>query len=286
MNAFLGMGMLGSGFVRAMRRRGEDVQVWNRTASRAKLLEETGAKAFEDPAAAVKGAAYVHLTLSDDAAVDEVLERARPGFAPGATIVDHTTTSATGTKERVARWDERGITFVHAPVFMGPQQALESTGIMLVSGERARVEKVKPRLEPMTGKVVVFGERPDEAAAFKLIGNLFLMFLTTGLSDMFSLAKSLDITPEHAASLFEHFNPGATIGARAKRMLDGNFSEPSWELAMARKDARLVAEEAARANVPLAVLPAIAARMDEVIAQGHGKDDWTVVGKDAIAQRR
>ena len=41
-------------------------------------------------------------------------------------------------------------------------------------------------------------------------------------------------------------------------------------------------EEAARAGVPLAVLPAIARRMDEVIAQGHAHDDWTVLGKDAL----
>jgi 3-hydroxyisobutyrate dehydrogenase len=38
-------------------------------------------------------------------------------------------------------------------------------------------------------------------------------------------------------------------------------------------------DEAARANVPMAVLPAIAARMDEVIAEGHGNADWTVLGK-------
>lgn len=32
----------------------------------------------------------------------------------------------------------------------------------------------------------------------------------------------------------------------------------------------------------LAVLPAIAARMDEFLARGHAKDDWTVIGKDAL----
>jgi 3-hydroxyisobutyrate dehydrogenase len=41
-------------------------------------------------------------------------------------------------------------------------------------------------------------------------------------------------------------------------------------------------EEAAAAGVPLAVLPSIIARMDAVIAQGHGGDDWTVLAKDAL----
>jgi 3-hydroxyisobutyrate dehydrogenase len=282
MIAFFGMGMLGSGFVRALRRRGDDVQVWNRTHSKAQALEADGARAFADPADAARGAARIHLSLSDDASVDDVLERARPGFAPNVVIVDHTTTSATGTVARAARWQERGVPFVHAPVFMGPQNALESTGVMLVSGDAALVESLTPALSAMTGKLSNLGARPDAAAAFKLLGNLFLMFLTTGFADMLGLAKALDVSPAEASKLFDMFNPGATLGARLKRMTDAKFSEPSWELSMARKDARLMLEEAARAKVPLAVLPAIAARMDAVIAEGHGSDDWTVLAKDSL----
>jgi 3-hydroxyisobutyrate dehydrogenase len=278
MIAFFGTGMLGSGFVRALRRRGADVHVWNRTHARAQALEEYGARAFADPAEAARGATRVHLSLSDDAAVDDVLERARPGVV----IVDHTTTSASGTTARVARWQQRGIVFVHAPVFMGPQNALESTGVMLVSGAPAHVTPLRPALEAMTGKLVELGPRPDAAAAFKLLGNLFLMFLTTGLADMLMLAKATGVAPEDAAKLFDSFNPGVTIGARMKRMLDGNFEQPSWELAMARKDARIMLEEAERAGLPLSVLPAIAARMDTVIAEGHGAHDWTVLAKDAL----
>lgn len=282
MIAFFGTGMLGSGFVRALRRRGEDVQVWNRTHAKAEALEADGARAFPDPKDAARGAARIHLSLSDDAAVDDVLERAREGFSPGVVIVDHTTTSASGTAERVKRWDARGVPFVHAPVFMGPQNALESTGIMLVSGEPARVAAVSETLAAMTGKLQNLGPRADEAAAFKLLGNLFLMFLTTGLADMLALAKAMGVSPADASKLFDMFNPGATIGARMKRITDAKFSDASWELSMARKDARLMIEEAARAKVPLAVLPTIAARMDAVIAEGHGSDDWTVLAKSSL----
>lgn len=282
MIAFYGMGMLGSGFVRAMRRRGEDVHVWNRTHAKAQALEAHGARAFADPAEAARGAQRIHLTLSDDAAVDDVLERARPGFAKDVVIVDHTTTSSTGTAARVAKWAERGVPFVHAPVFMGPQNALESTGLMLVSGDAAQVQALTPALSAMTGKLQYVGERPEQAGAFKLLGNMFLMFLTTGLADMLGLAKALGVSPAEASKLFDMFNPGATVGARMKRMTDAKFSDASWELSMARKDARIMTEEAARAGVPLAVLPAIAARMDAVIAQGHGSDDWTVLGKDGV----
>jgi 3-hydroxyisobutyrate dehydrogenase len=72
------------------------------------------------------------------------------------------------------------------------------------------------------------------------------------------------------------------VPARMKRMLGGDFATPSWELAMARKDARIMMEEADRGGVPLAILPASAAEMDRWLERGHAKDDWTVIAKDAI----
>lgn len=282
MIAFFGMGLLGSNFVRALRRRGEDVHVWNRSPDKATALEAEGARAFADPAEAARGAARVHLTLPDDAIVDDVLERARPGLAANVILVDHSTTSAPGVLARIARWRERGITFVHAPVFMGPQNARDATGIMMVSGPRGVVDPLRPVLAPMTGKLVDLGERPDAAAAFKLLGNLFLICMTAGLAEMLALAKALEVPAAQAAGLFDAFNPGTTISGRIKRMTDASFADPSWELMMARKDARLMMEAASAAGVPLAVLPAIAARMDVVIGEGHGAEDWTVIAKDAV----
>jgi 3-hydroxyisobutyrate dehydrogenase len=51
---------------------------------------------------------------------------------------------------------------------------------------------------------------------------------------------------------------------------------------MARKDARLMMEEAQRGGRTLAVLPALASEMDRWIARGHGNDDWTVIAKESI----
>jgi len=284
MIAFFGMGLLGANFVRALRRRGEEVHVWNRTTDKARALEADGAQAFDDPAAAARGATRIHLTLSADDAVDDVLERARPGFAPGVVIVDHTTTSPAGTAARAARWAERGVAFQHAPVFMGPPNALEGTGVMLASGDRARYDALAPELSKMTGKLVWLGPEPARAATFKLIGNSFLMALTSGLGDMIALAKAGGVSPAEAVALFDFFDPGATIRVRARRVLE--IDRASWELAMARKDARLMMEEAERARVALTLVPAVAARMDELIARGRGGEDWTIIAKDVLESKR
>jgi 3-hydroxyisobutyrate dehydrogenase len=280
MIAFLGTGLIGSGFVRAMRRRQIDVCVWNRTAAKARALESDGARAFDDPTDAVRGAARVHLALSDDAAVDDVLERVRGGLDEGVALIDHTTTSPTGAAARAVRWKARGVPFLHAPIFMGPQNALDGTGLMLASGERAAFDLLAPELEKMTGKLVYAGELPERAAQLKLLGNLYLMFLTSGLADFFALAKAFGVAPTDAASLFDDFNPGATIGTRAARMMTD--AKPSWELSMARKDARLIQEAMQRSGGTLDVLPAIAALMDKWIARGHGGDDWTVIGRGSF----
>ncbi|HKP56159.1 MAG TPA: NAD(P)-dependent oxidoreductase [Polyangiales bacterium] len=282
MIAFLGMGLLGANFVRALRERGEAVQVWNRSANKARALSDVGAVAFEDPADAVRGATRIHLTLSDDDAVDSVLERARPGFGKDVIIVDHTTTSPTGTRARAQRWAERGVAFQHAPVFMAPQNALEATGVMLASGVRARFDRLEPELSRMTGKLVYLGEEPDRAAAFKLLGNSFLMFMTAGFADFFALAKATGVSAKDAAGLFQFFNPAVTLPARVARVMSADFGNPSWELQMARKDARLMLEEAARGGVQLCALPAIAQTMDRYLERGHAHDDWTVIAKDSL----
>ncbi|MDP4251945.1 MAG: NAD(P)-binding domain-containing protein, partial [Bacteroidota bacterium] len=191
MKAFLGMGLLGSNFVRALIKKGEQVQVWNRTPAKAKALEAYGAKSFDRVEDAVKGADRIHMTLKDDDSVNEVLEKAKSGFQPGVIIIDHTTTSSDGAAERTALWKKRGYTYLHAPVFMGPPNALESTGYMLLSGDPALIKKLEPELSSMTGKLINFGAASNTAAGMKLIGNLFLISLTAGLADALTLAKTL-----------------------------------------------------------------------------------------------
>ncbi|HEY1031635.1 MAG TPA: NAD(P)-dependent oxidoreductase [Flavipsychrobacter sp.] len=282
MIAYLGTGLLGSNFVRAMLRNGRQVQVWNRTESKATALEQYGAKAFKNVADAVNGADTIHLTLKDDASVDEVLAAALPGIKQGATIVDHTTTSVDGSKKRTEEWKAKGFTYQHAPVFMGPANALDSTGFMLISGEQQVIAGLEPSLSQMTGKLINFGTEVGKAAGIKLIGNCFLVGFSAGLADSLTLAASLDISADDVASLFEQWNPATMLSARMNRMTSGVYNKPSWELSMARKDTGLFIDAAQKAGRQLAIMPAIAEEMDKWIEKGHGNDDWTVIGMNAL----
>ncbi len=277
--AVFGTGLMGSGFVRRLRAQGHEVNVWNRSPQRARRLEAEGARAFDDPAAALAGVGRLHLSLSDDAAVDAVLEPIAGAIAPGTWIVDHTTTAVHPTAERAARWAARGHRFVHAPVFMGPANAAEGSGLMLVSGDPAHHEALRPALAQMTGQVVYLGPDPARAAAFKLFGNMTLIGFVGVLADVNRLAHALGMTTAEAFSLFEHFNPGASLPARAARIESADVTAPSFELAMARKDLRLMMDEAARGGVGLYVTPAIAALFDAAIARGQGALDMVVAAR-------
>jgi 3-hydroxyisobutyrate dehydrogenase len=281
MKAFLGTGLLGSNFVKALLNKGDQVQVWNRTVSKAKELKLFGANAFSNAADAVKGADRIHLTLKDDASVNEVLQAASSEFMPGAIIIDHTTTSKEGAIQRTNEWEEKGFLYQHAPVFMGPINALESTGFMMVSGNDTLIDKLQPELSKMTGKLLHFGSEPGKAAAIKLAGNAFLVCFTAGIRDTLALSKALDISVTELFTLFNEWNPATMLQGRLKRMTSGDYSQPSWELNMARKDTGLFIK-AAEGKTDLAVIPSIAELMDEWIEKGYGNNDWTVIAKDSF----
>jgi 3-hydroxyisobutyrate dehydrogenase len=278
--AFLGTGLLGSGMIARLLHNGESVAVWNRTAAKAQALEPLGASVAVTPAAAVAGAARVHMALADDRAVDSVLGDIVERLAADTVIVDHTTTSPVGAADRQARLAARGVKYLHAPVFMSPEFARTGQGLMLVSGPAPVFAEVREALQGMTGEAWFLGEERGRAAAFKLFGNVMIFAITAGVADIISLAGSLGIPATDALQVFSKFQPVGVIKGRGDKMAREDFAA-SFELTMARKDARLMIETAG--DRPLAILPAIAQRMDEAIALGHGQDDLAAVIKALTA---
>ncbi|MDF1503948.1 NAD(P)-dependent oxidoreductase [Roseisolibacter sp. H3M3-2] len=276
--AFLGTGLLGGALVEAAATRGERITVWNRTAEKARALEAFGVTVAATPADAARGAERVHLVLRDDAVVEEVVAALRPGLAPDAVIVDHTTTQPALTAERARRLNAEGVRYLHCPVFIGPAAARQGQGTILAAGPRGLFDAVQPALARMAPKVEYVGERPDAAAVLKLCGNAFIIGLSALVADTLSVAGGAGVPGEDALRVIGLFNPSSTISGRGRLMAAGDWT-PSFELSMARKDVRLMLETAD--GRPLAALPSIAARMDALIAEGHGGDDLAVLGRDA-----
>ena len=209
MISVLGTGLLGSGFARALRKKGETVHVWNRTARGQRPSRPRAAS--RSPMQPRRCAARRASTSSsrDDAAVDSVLARAATGSTRGRSCYDHTTTSPQARARAHGDWRARGVTYLHAPVFMGPQNALEATGpdaglrrprrasTTVTPAARADDRQAR-RLRPEEGR----------AAAIKLLGNLFLMALAAGFTDMIALGKAMGVSPDEVGDAVRALQPG------------------------------------------------------------------------------
>ncbi len=280
--AFLGTGLLGAAFAQAAATRGDTVTVWNRSSHKALALQQFGVTVAASPADAVRGASRVHLVLKDDAVVDDVIAQARPSLLEQAVLLDHTTTQPVLTAQRAARLQSQGLAYLHCPVFMGPPAARNAQGSMMVAGSKALFERVQGELAAMTGRVLYMGERSDLAAVNKLFGNAMIIGVSAMMADILTMAQASGVEPAQALSLLSLLDLNGMVSGRGANMAKGNF-EASFELTMARKDVRLMLETAGER--PLAALPAIAQRMDQLIAAGHGAKDASVMGIDAVTKR-
>jgi 3-hydroxyisobutyrate dehydrogenase-like beta-hydroxyacid dehydrogenase len=277
--AFLGTGLLGSAFAEAAAKRGDAVSAWNRSPDKVRSLAQFGVKAAATPAEAVRGASRVHLVLKDDAVVEEVIAAARPALSTDAILIDHTTTLPALTAARSVRLNAQGLKYLHCPVFMGPPAARSAKGSMMAAGPRAVFESVKDDLAGMTGRLEYMGERPDLAAVDKLFGNAMIIGMSALMADILTIGQAAGVDAQDAVKLLGLLDLNAIVAGRGANMAKGNFT-PSFELAMARKDVRLMLETTG--DRPMAALPAIAARMDQLIAAGHGAEDPSVLAVDAL----
>ena len=277
--AFLGTGLLGSAFAQAAAQRGDDVTAWNRSADKVLALKPFGVNAAATPADAVRGATRIHLVLKDDGVVETVLAAARGGLSADAIVIDHTTTLPALTAQRAARLAAEGIRYLHCPVFMGPAAARSAKGTMMAAGPHVLFELVQADLQKMTGKLNYMGERLDLAAANKLLGNAMIIGVAALMADVLTLAQASDVPGTDAIALLGLLDLNAMVAGRGMNMAKGDFAA-SFELAMARKDVALMLETTGAR--PMAALPAVAARMDALIATGHGAADCSVMGLDAV----
>jgi len=98
--------------------------------------------------------------------------------------------------------------------------------------------------------------------------------------DLITLAGSFDIPVTELGPLIELLNPSVVAQGRLRKITSNTFDQPSWELSMARKDARLMIEQADSTHKTLMVVPAVAQKMDAWLSKGEGKKDWTIISKD------
>lgn len=275
--AVIGLGLLGAAFAEGLLKRGgTTVAVYNRTIAKAEPLAALGARVATSIADAARGASRVHLVLLDDDSVDAACAELRNAMAPGAVIVDHTTTQPARTASRAAALAAAGVAYLHAPVMMGPPAARDAKGMMLVAGPNESVARVRDGLAAMTGDLWHVGERADLASVYKLVGNAMVLTLVGTVADIMQMVDNAGVPRSGAMEMLARTNPSGAMAFRGAMMVKNDF-DTNFALDVARKDMRLMLETSGQQPVPL--LRALASRMDQLIAEGEGGKDFAVLGR-------
>ena len=144
---FIGLGNMGAPIAANLVRAGHDVVVWNRTAAKARPLQEAGAVLAESPKGAASGPDVVFTMLADDSALDAVMvgENGLLAGLRSAALHVSLSTIAVATADRIAATHRAmGQHFLCAPVFGRPAAAAQRPLSAIVNGTRM-VDAWSPR---------------------------------------------------------------------------------------------------------------------------------------------
>ena len=268
--AALGTGVMGAPMARNLARAGHDVRAWNRSPEKAAPLREDGVDVRDDPAAAAAGAEVVLTMLADADAVLDVARQAR--LAEGQIWWQASTIGLDGTEQCAALAQEAGAVLVDAPVLGTKLPAEEGKLLILASGPDAALDACAPLFDAVGARTMRIGPA-GTATRLKLAVNSWVLAVTQGTAETIAFAQALGLDP---ALVFEALDGGALdlpyFRMKGKMMLDDEFPA-SFALALAAKDARLVAAAAARHGADLPIAGAIAERFAQATQAGHGDED-------------
>jgi 3-hydroxyisobutyrate dehydrogenase len=268
--AALGTGVMGAPMARNLARAGHEVRAWNRSPDKAVALRDDGVDVRDDPAAAAAGADVVLTMLSDADAVLDVARRAN--LAEGQVWWQASTIGLEGTEHCAALAQETGAVLVDAPVLGTRLPAEQGQLVVLASGPDSALETLGPLFEAVGQRAMRLGPA-GTATRLKLAVNLWVLAVTQGTAETIAFAQSLGVEPDW---VLEALEGGALdlpyFRMKSKLMLDEDFPA-SFALALAAKDARLVAAAAERHGADLPIARAVAERLTQATDAGHGDED-------------
>ena len=274
--AFLGLGVMGYPMAGHLALAGHQVTVYNRSETKAQdwSAEFKGASAAT-PREAAAHADIVFCCVGNDDDLRSVTLGANGAFAgmkPGAIFVDHTTASATVTRELYTAAKNLGLQFIDAPVSGGQAGAQNGALTVMCGGEAAVFESVKPVGMAFSKAFTLMGEA-GAGQLTKMVNQICIAGLVQGLGEAVAFGQKagldmnqvLDVIGKGAAQSWQLDNRGKTMVADK---FDFGFAV-DWM----RKDLGLVLDEAKRNGARLPVTALVDQFYGDVQAMGGQRWD-------------
>ncbi len=283
--AVLGAGTMGAPLARNLAKAGMPVRVWNRTRERAEAVD--GTDTADTPRAAAEGADIVITMLTDGDAVEAAVtgeDGALAGMSGDAVWAQMSTVGIEATERLEQLASEAGVTYVDAPVLGTKQPAEQGQLIVLSSGPDDALERCKPVFEVVGSKTVRAGEA-GAGTRLKLVVNTWLVALVEGLAETIAFAQAIGVDPQAFLDTIEGGPMGPAYAELKGGMMIAREFDPSFSLALARKDARLVLEAAAANGFEAPLVETVVRQMDRAVELGHGDEDLSAVYEASRPER-
>lgn len=280
--AFLGLGHMGGPMSANLVAAGHRVRGFDPVPAAATAAAANGAEVFDSAAYAVAEADVVVTMLPSGDLVKRCYADVLSSARPGAMFIDSSTISVTDAREVHAVAGSYGLAQLDAPVSGGVKGALAGTLAFMVGGDAAVLERARPVLEPMAGKIIHCGSAGSGQAA-KVCNNMVLAVQQIAIGEAFVLAEKLGLS---AQSLFDVIT-GATgncwavhtncpVRGPVPTSPANNDFEPGFAAALMNKDLGL-AMDAVATTGSAAPLGSHAAEIYTRFAADHGDLDFSAV---------
>ncbi len=280
--AFLGLGHMGGPMSKNLVAAGHTVRGFDPMPAATAAAADNGVAVSDNGPAAVAGADVVITMLPNGDAVKRCYAEILPAAHEGALFIDSSTISVDDAREVHASATSHRIAQLDAPVSGGVKGAVAGTLAFMVGGDEAALQRARPVLEPMAGKIIHCGDAGAGQAA-KVCNNMVLAVHQIAIGEAFVLAEKLGLS---AQSLFDvitgatgncwalHTNcpvPGPVPTSPAN-----NDFKPGFATALMNKDLGL-AMDAVSSTGSAAPLGSHAAEIYAKFAAVNGDKDFSAV---------
>lgn len=272
---WIGLGKMGSPMAANLLAAGYPLSVFNRSAGRAQVLVEKGARhvsALDELA----GSEIVLSMIADDPALLNVTIGDQGCFAhlkPGTVYVDMSTVSPTVSESIFLAAEERGILYLRAPVSGSTAAAASANLTILASGASAAFATAEPLLQVL-GKSVYYLGDGEQARYLKLSINLMVGVTAAMLSEALVLSRKGGVDWKQMIDIINHSAVASPlVGYKAKMLMERDFT-PMFTAAQMAKDLDLALDTARLNGVPLPLVSLVRQFFCAMQSTQRGEQDF------------
>lgn len=275
----VGTGIMSSGMTTHFLKAGHEVFIWNRTTSKTQDLQDLGAKLLDTPKSVAEQSDIVFEVTANDESSQSVWQ-GDDGILAGAdeskTLITSATLTAEWTDTLSTLCSEKNITFFDMPLTGGRPAAESGNLTLLVGGDEAKLEELKPTLAAISAKIFYFG-KAGSGMRYKLILNVLQATHIVAFGESMKLAQSQGLDIQQVSHALVD-RPGGVLTTIAATAYPLNDIPLTFSVDWITKDLEYARQMGSDLKLPLLddVLMAYQALQDA----GFGDKDWAYINKN------